>query len=228
MHRLALRLAVTALVVFGLLVPAALPTRAITGNFKDDLVHPYVGLVAFFDQDGDYMHRCSGSLLTAHIFLTAGHCTAPEEDPETGEVAVPTTAYLYFHQDASGFFSPERGVPPTLCDPAPTDPLCATSDELFNYGFDDFAGFPNNRDLGLIILDQTTGVSDYAALAGVGTLDRLATRRGQHDLTFTLSGYGLSDPREHPESRFLNSRERLMAEAKLVNLRNALTDGFNL
>jgi hypothetical protein len=47
-------------------------------------------------------------------------------------------------------------------------------------------------------------------------------------VTFTNSGYGLTDPLEHPESRFSSFRERLMSEAKLVNLRNAWTGGLYL
>jgi hypothetical protein len=62
-------------------------------------------------------------------------------------------------------------------------------------------------------------------LAAPGTLDRLATRRGQQEVTFTISGYGLS--RTNPVV-VESYRERLMAKTKLVNLRSALNGGFNL
>ena len=40
----------------------ASPAGAITGDFVTDNEHPYVGLIAFYDADGEFTHRCSGSL----------------------------------------------------------------------------------------------------------------------------------------------------------------------
>ena len=38
--------------------------HAITDGFPDeDNLYPFVGLLAFHDADGEYMHRCSGTLL---------------------------------------------------------------------------------------------------------------------------------------------------------------------
>src|SRR5687767_456254 len=58
------------------------PSAAITGNFVEDTEHPYVGLVVFYDAEGEFLGRCSGSLLTPIVFLTAGHCTGTYEDDE--------------------------------------------------------------------------------------------------------------------------------------------------
>ena len=51
------------------------PAGAVTGNFQPDSVHNYVGLVAFYDANGNFLWRCSGSLLNSTTMLTAGHCT---------------------------------------------------------------------------------------------------------------------------------------------------------
>ncbi|MBA2424416.1 MAG: trypsin-like serine protease [Actinobacteria bacterium] len=105
-----------------------------------------MGLVVFYDEEGEFSHRCSGSLLTPIVFLTAGHCTDGA-----------TTARVYFQQDAGARFDgtsdPVTGYPDT-CAAGTLGSLCATSDELYNYGFDDFAGFPDTKDAGLVILDQ--------------------------------------------------------------------------
>lgn len=198
------------------------PATAITGNYVEDNEHPFVGLVAFYDETGEFTHRCSGSLLTSTVFLTAGHCT----DASTEAVS----ARVYFQQDAGANYDPETQLDPVsgypeTCAEGTLGTLCATSDELHNYGFADFEGFPNTQDAGLIILDQEIQMLEYGQLAGAGTLDRLATARGQQDLTFTASGYGLTKSNPVKVTSF---RERLMAESQLTNLRSALTDGFNL
>jgi secreted trypsin-like serine protease len=55
-------------------------------------------------------------------------------------------------------------------------------------------------------------------------LDGLATRRGQQDVRFDVAGYGLQDIRP----TVMADTNRLKASVKLVNLRSALTDGFNI
>ncbi len=87
-------------VVLALFVSAA-PVAAITGNYVKDNEHPFVGLVVFYDENGEFSHRCSGSLLTPTVFLTAGHCTDGA-----------TTARVYFQQDAGANYDPATGVDP--------------------------------------------------------------------------------------------------------------------
>jgi hypothetical protein len=211
----------------GTLAIAAAPGSAVTGNFIKDFEHPYVGLVAFYDDEGNFMWRCSGSLLTDRVFLTAGHCT--DQDAEES----PAMARIWFHQNVGGAFNPPA-VPedpntgyPNRC--LEGDPLCVESTLLFDFGFDNFAGFPNIHDVGLIILpeDQAVELPEYGQLAEAGYLDSLlAGPRGSADITFTISGYGVS--RTNP-AQAVSFRERLMALAQLVNLnQSANTAGFNL
>ena len=209
----------TLTLLLGLVLTTAWPAGAITGNFQPDFEHEYVGLVVFYDANGEFLWRCSGSLLTDQVFLTAGHCA------DLGEGAV--SARVYFEQDAGANYDPELGY-----DPVSGYPLTGgiTASTLYSYGFADFAGFPNTHDVGLVILDapvQTVypNIDTYASLAAPGSLDRLATRRGQQEVSFTVSGYGVSliNP-----VHTISTRERLMATTELVNLRSSLTGGFNL
>ncbi len=39
--------------------------------------YPYVGLVVFYDSAGEFIWRCSGSLIDPRTFLTAGHSLGP-------------------------------------------------------------------------------------------------------------------------------------------------------
>jgi hypothetical protein len=212
------KLIVLLAVVLGMLA-TAMPAGAITGNYVEDFEHPFVGLVVFYDENGEFSHRCSGSLLTPTVFLTAGHCTDGA-----------TTARVYFQQDAGANYDPETQLDPVsgypeYCAKGTLGKTCATSDELYNYGFDDFESFPDTHDAGLVILDQPIKLAEYGALAAPGTLDTLAEQLGKQEITFTSSGYGLT---ESNPVHVTSLRERLMAESRLTNLGNALTDGYNL
>ncbi|HYG98137.1 MAG TPA: trypsin-like serine protease [Terriglobales bacterium] len=197
----------------------AMPAAAITGNFVEDFEHTYVGLVAFYDENGEFISRCSGALLSPTIFLTAGHCTADA-----------ASARIWFHQDVGSQFDPVTEAPdprtgyPDTC--IQGDPLCVTSTELYNRGFNDFAGFPEIQDVGIVVLDEPiTFTTEFAVLAEPGSLDYLATnaRRGPPP-PVTFTGYGVSDIR--PAT--LSLRERLMATGFIINVRSANTAGFNV
>jgi len=210
-----------ALVVLGLLLSlllAGTPARAITGNFVPDFEHEYVGLIVFYDAEGEFLWRCSGSLLTDRVFLTAGHCT--DQDAEES----PVSARIYFEQDAGANFDPETGVDPVTGYPE-TGGITAST--LYDYGFANFAGFPNTHDVGLVILDapvQTVypDIDTYASLAAAGTLDTYGTGK---DAVVTVSGYGLSFTNP---ARTESYRSRLMATTFISNLGSANTAGFNV
>lgn len=211
----------------GTLAIAVTPGSAVTGHFVKDFEHPYVGLVAFYDAEGNFMWRCSGSLLTDRVFLTAGHCT--DQDAEES----PVMARIWFHQDVGGQynppsvpFDPRTGYPVKCIE---GDPLCVESTQLFDFGFDNFAGFPNIHDVGLIILpqDQAVELPEYGQLAEAGFLDSLS-RTVIKNATFTVAGYGVS--RTNPAGT-VSFRERLMALTQLVggNLNASRnTAGYNL
>ena len=222
------KLSVLIAALVGTLAIAVAPGSAITGNFVEDFEHPYVGLAVFYDDDGEFLWRCSGSLLTPTVLLTAGHCT--DQDAEES----PASARVYFQQDAGANYDPATELDPVtgypdFCATGTLGVTCATSDELHDFGFDNFAGFPDIHDVGLVILEQPITVSEYGQLAEAGYLDSvLAGPPGRADLTFTVSGYGVTRSSPNP-ARNLSFRSRLMAETRLVNLNNSSnTAGFNL
>jgi secreted trypsin-like serine protease len=202
------------------------PASAISGDFVKDNEHPFVGLVVFYDANGDFVWRCTGSLLTPTVFLTAGHCA----DTVGGAV----TARVYFQQDAGVNYDPATQVDPVsgypeYCADGTLGVTCATSDQLYNFDFSGSLTVPDTHDVGLVILDQPIMLDEYGVLAEANSLDQLATQRGLQDLTFTVSGYGLTyKQQEHNGKPNVSFRERLMALSQLVNLRGGLNAGFNL
>jgi hypothetical protein len=207
--------------VIAILAIAIGPVSAITGNWEKDFEHPFVGLIVFYDENDAFLGRCSGSLLDPYNFLTAGHCV-PGAD----------RAIIYFQQDAGAHYDPATELDPVTgypeyCATGTLGVTCATSDEIYNYGFPQ--PLPNRRDVALVVLDQPIQLSEYGELPDAGFLDSLATARGTKNVLFTASGYGLTYKQEEHNGKPNESyRERLMALSTLVNVRNALTYGFNI
>lgn len=193
------RRAVAVVAGFVMLLLAAYPAGAVTDGVPDGGAHPYVGLVVFYDAAGTPTHRCSGTLLSPTVLLTAGHCT---EGAASAQVWFDEFVTLDLGYPFEGGYT---GVP--LTHP--------------NFLF----VLPNTNDVGVVVLDKRVkGIRTFGVLPELGTLDALATERGRQETWFTVVGYGLQEvkPTEMAE------RTRLQAVVQLINLRSALTDGFNI
>ena len=148
------------------------PARAVTGNFTQDTVHDYVGLIAFYDADGNFLWRCTGSLLNETTVLTAGHCTDVKEGA--------ASAIFWASQEGGSQYDavndvedPRTGYP-YECLNSPEYP-CATASTLLEYGYiGNVYLHGNNADVGLVILDSPISLDRYASLAAEGSVDNLA------------------------------------------------------
>lgn len=181
-----------------LLGVAAAPAVAITGDYRPDSEHTFVGLIAFYDSNWTFIHRCTGEMLSPTVVLTAGHCT---NDPSQPGGAVAAHARIWVLQDVGSHYDPNTqhdnvtGYPDS-CTGTLGDGIaggwCGESSTLFNYGFDNFAGFPNIHDVGIVILDTPIASDEYATLASANTVDTLANAKGTQDTDMRVSGYGIS------------------------------------
>lgn len=216
MHRTMIALAGGAAAILGAVAPAG----AITNEWVDDAVHDYVGLVVALDEDGEALRRCAGTLVGHTTVITAGHCTDGA-----------TTARVYFQADAAASVDPgaERDAStgyPDECAPGTLGVWCVESDDLYDFGFDHFASFPDTRDVGLIVLAAPpSAVTGRALLPGPDVLDPLSRGPERNRTVFTVSGYGSS--RSEPPAP-TEQHTRRMASSRLTNLRSSLNDGFNL
>jgi Trypsin len=191
---------------------------AITGNYSKDFVHDNVGLIVFYTPNtpagaDPFSHRCSGTLISSTLMVTAGHCT---QGVDSGRV--------YFQQAAAPNYDPNafggRGGDPTTGYPYQNGVTFSRAD---NFGF--LLGFPETGDLGVVVLDTpVTPTNGFARLPGVGDVDRyIDAAAKKQQARFTVSGYGLSDQDPVPVS----FRERLMATSYAVNNEAPITE-FNL
>lgn len=181
MRKNLLVIAVSVLVALGLQGPAA----ASTGGTPDGELHPNVGLILAYNEDGG-RYRCTATLIREDLLLTAAHCTDgvvgkmlvtfdsvlvagstrpdvspfPEADPKVGY----TTAQL----QAAGFNSGDAHLHP-------------------DYSF--FTDMDTWNDLGVVTLDVPETELPLSPIAGLGTLDEIAKSQLQKTL-FRAVGYG--------------------------------------
>jgi secreted trypsin-like serine protease len=195
---------VTALSVIAILVIAVSPVGAITDGELDGNGHPYVGLMVAQDADGTPLWRCSGTLLSSKIFLTAGHCTeAPAAHIE-----------IWFDADV------ESGIP---ANGYPFDgDVGGTPYTHPNYNPNAFYLF----DLGVVVLDKPVKkMKTYGVLPEQDVLDQLATSRGLQDVTFTAVGYGLQEI----NPVFVEAeRVRMVAHPHLIQINGGLVGDFSV
>jgi hypothetical protein len=173
--------------------------------------HPYVGLMVAQDADGNPLWRCSGTLLSETLFLTAGHCTAADGED------IPVHVEIWFDADVENGI-PENGYPDT-------GDVGGTPYTHPDYDPDAFFLF----DLGVVVLDEPMEMDEYGALPELNQLDGLAKKRGKKDVTFTAVGYGLQ--KSFPDAASWKEqalRIRMFARPKLNQINSAYTGDFSI
>jgi Trypsin len=181
------------------------PAAAVTDGELDGNGHPYVGLMIAQDAKGNPLWRCSGTLLSAKLFLTAGHCTeAPaahveiwfQSDVESG---IPANGYPYKGQAG--------GKPYTHPD------------------YDPNAFYL--RDLGVVVLaGKGMALGKYGKLPGLNQLDALKPSRST---TFTSVGYGMQ--KSFPDAASWKDqaqRVRMVARPHLLQINTGFTGDFSV
>jgi hypothetical protein len=145
------------------------PAAAVIGGSPDGNAHPYVGMSVFLESDGTAI-QCSGFLVSAKVYVTAGHCAGLEFPGGP----TPVAAEVWF---SNGPIS--HGTPPDVFGM----PVAAPG----------WNGVLPDHDIGVVYLEKAMP-GPYAPLVhSTGYLDQLTTRRGLRDVSFTTVGYGVVD-----------------------------------
>lgn len=183
LKRLALLLAAT----LALTITGALPATAITGGEPDGNSHPNVALIVSYGVDAEHpeggRYRCSATLISSTVLITAGHCTQP---------AIGVTAVTF----ASVIAEEPPSPLPDAMDPS----IGYTPEELEGAGFlwgtpethprySDFTDLKNWNDVGIVRLSQPITDIAPAKLAPEGYLDQFGSPT-LNKTVFELVGYG--------------------------------------
>jgi hypothetical protein len=197
--------------VVAVLLGVTTPAAAITWGQRDGTDHPHVVALLFLRSDGFY--SCSGTLLTPYVVLTAGHCTEL-----SGQVNLGT----WVTNDPEITFE-TIGNYPSVLDYLDAEWIAGEAVPHPNYA--DFVGFPNTRDVGIILLSQGIDIDTYGQLPMLGQFDSLRNQRGRQDPFFTIVGYGIQRlvPVPFPQNDFT----RYQGESRLINTENVYTSGYN-
>jgi secreted trypsin-like serine protease len=186
------------------LVFSAVPAAAVTDGELDGNGHPYVGLMVAQTASGTPLWRCSGTLISSRLFLTAGHCTeAPAAHVE-----------IWFAADV------ESGIPangyPNKGDVGGT-PYTHPEYRANQFYY---------RDLGVVVLDKAVRMNKYGALPNVDQLDKLSP--GANTI-FTAVGYGLQQSFPDAASwKEHNVRVRMVSYPHLVQINGGLVGDFSI
>ena len=172
MKKVFMVLSLTLVLVFG----AAGIAGAITDGELDGIDHPMVVLIVM-DVAGEPTFRCSGTLLSPTVVLTAGHCASNYPDPEYTGVRIFTESDV------------ENGDN--------NYPYCNEGDNNCNEAvvWDAHPDYPTDafyfNDVGVVVLSKPVeGITAFGKLPVVDQLDTLMPKKGEKT-TFTAVGYGL-------------------------------------
>ncbi len=159
----------------------ATPAGAITGGTFDAAnTYDNVGLIAFYDDGNRY--RCSATLVTPTVLLTAAHCTFGTD----GGTVVTFDNHLA-DQAPSGL--------PVAADTAAGYQETDVLPDGYVYGtpyahpeYSDFTDMANWNDVGVVVLSEPVGIAP-AQLAPTNLLESLR-QPALNKTLFTIVGYG--------------------------------------
>lgn len=179
MKRLICFFALILSLVVGSLLFVSPKTSAITFGFVDsnNVFRNTGAFIVKSPTTGENFPICSGTLITANVFLTASHCTA------------------FFTQDLApegfvAFVSLDQSIPFGALTSNKTN-LLAVAHVVSNPNFNQSQS--DSGDIGVLILERDVRGVTPATLPSCGLLDQLVAQNGLKNATFTNVGYGLQN-----------------------------------
>jgi hypothetical protein len=211
-------------VVLVVLVVGVMPAGAVTDGEPDGDGHPYVGLMVAKNADGNVIWRCSGTLISSMVFLTAGHCAeAPAAhaviwfDSGSPDQIPLDPNYVSIYLDGPSCADPDVTMYPCWGYDAEGTPFTHpsyTPNAFYRY------------DLGVVLLDKPFKMKTYGQLPQLDQLDRLNPGR---QTVFTAVGYGLQESFPDAASwKNVAYRTRMVANPHLIQINSGIVGDFSL
>jgi secreted trypsin-like serine protease len=194
------KLLLVVVIVLGLTLASLSAAYAIVFGWPDGDDHPYVGIMVADDAEGPAW-RCSGTLISPTVFLTAGHCAFEAE-----------AARVWFDTDLTDNDEYPFGGETSIEGTAYSHP-----------NFDGTLALPNTSDVGVVILSEPVDMDTYGVLPEIGLADQLNTAPGSQAM-LNIVGYG----RQLVKPEYIAELVRHQATPMLVELGGAMAGGYNI
>ena len=201
------------LLVLAMMVLTISPASGVTNGDLDGEDHPHVVLL-LMEVAGQPMFRCSGTLLSPTVVLTAGHCTSNfPGSPFTG-------MRIFTESDVDNGTNDYPFAGPNSVEAVSwaAHPLYETAPFFVH-------------DVGVVILEApgVTGLGTFGTLPSLDSLDSLKARQ---TTTFTSVGYGLQAAQlanPTPQAHTQGDRIRMVSNPHLIQINSpGFTGDFSL
>lgn len=209
------KIAIAVLLVTALMFSSVRIARAVTDGTLDGDGHPYVVLL-LMEINGEPAFRCSGTLLSPTVLLTAGHCTDDYPgDPYSG-------MRVFTESDVQAGIGTTNNYPYA----GPNAVEAVSWHTLPGYETGPFF----LHDIGVVILEAPGVVlSQYGTLPTADEFDAFKTKRGHNDVYFTSVGYGLQQSFPDAASwKDQASRTRYFANPRLIQIDGGIAGDFSM
>ena len=192
------KLVIVFVLVLTLLLVSVTAGLAITNGELDGDDHPNVVLL-LMDVGGQPAFRCSATLLSPTVVLTAGHCTSN----------FPGAPYTGMRVFTESDVDNGTNTYPT-CD----GNNCVEAAEWYAHPLYETAPF-FYHDVGVVILEEPIYLDEYGVLPKQDQLDVMKTKRGKQDTIFTAVGYGLQ---QINPVHVISEKIRMVAYPRLIQI----------